>query len=152
MKKFLQKFFDITFWKFVAVGVVNTLFGYGISLICLNLLHMGLELSIVADYFLGSILSYFLNKHFTFNEKKNSVGYVVRFAVNIGVCCLLAYGIAKPAVEWLLSSAGDIVRDNVSLIVVKVLFLGFNYVGQRYFVFVKNEETGESGEESDKNS
>ena len=146
MKKFLAKFFDITFLKFVIVGVVNTLFGYGISLICLNLLGLNLELSIAADYVLGSILSYFLNKRFTFNEKGNSVGYIVKFAINICVCCLLAYGIAEPAVEKLLASSSDIVRDNVSLVVVKGLFLAFNYIGQRFFVFTKKEE--ETGENS----
>jgi putative flippase GtrA len=140
VKKFLAKFFDITFLKFVIVGVVNTLFGYGISLVCLNLLKMNLELSIAADYVLGSILSYFLNKRFTFNEKKNSAGYIVKFAINICVCCLLAYGIAEPLVEKILSSANQVVRDNVSLILVKGLFLVFNYIGQRFFVFTKKEE------------
>ena len=140
MKNFLLKFFDITFWKFVIVGVINTLFGYGISLVCLNLLGMSLELSIVADYVLGSILSYFLNKRFTFNEKNNSISYIIKFAINIGVCCLLAYGIAEPLVEKLLASSSAILRDNVSLVVVKGLFLGFNYIGQRFFVFKSDKK------------
>lgn len=140
MKNFLSKFFDITFWKFAIVGVINTLFGYGLSLICLNLLGLDYWISVGADYFFGSILSYVLNKRFTFNNKTSSVAYVVKFIINIIVCCVLAYGIAQPVVKWALSSAGDIVRDNVSLIVGKVLFIGFNYIGQRFFVFTEKVE------------
>lgn len=59
----------------------------------------------------------------------------MRFALNIAVCYLLAYGIAKPAVNWMLSGASVSLRDNCSMFAGMVLFTGFNYIGQRFFAF-----------------
>ena len=89
---------------------------------------------------LTSILSFFLNKFFTFQNKEKSIGQVVRFAVNIAACYLLAYGIAKPLCLHLLSSAAATVRDNVSMLVGMCLFTAFNYCGQRFFAFKKKNE------------
>ena len=71
MKK-LQKIFDKTFWKFIMVGIVNTLFGTAVMFSFYNLLHFSYWVSSAANYIFGSILSYFLNKHFTFQNKSRS--------------------------------------------------------------------------------
>ena len=62
-----------------------------------------------------------------------------RFVVNIAVCYLLAYGIAKPLCFRLLVNARESVRDNVALFVGMVLFTGLNYLGQRLFAFRESE-------------
>ena len=59
----------------------------------------------------------------------------MRFVLNIAVCWLLAYGIAKPLMLYLLSGAQEKVRDNVAMLAGMVLFTGFNYLGQRLFAF-----------------
>ena len=40
LKRLMAKLFDRTFWKFIAVGVVNTVFGYAIMFTFYNLLHL----------------------------------------------------------------------------------------------------------------
>lgn len=65
MKKFIEKFLDKTFLKFVIVGIVNTLFGTAIMFGLYNLAGCNYWVSSIANYFFGSILSYFLNKYFT---------------------------------------------------------------------------------------
>jgi putative flippase GtrA len=90
---------------------------------------------------LTSILSFFLNKYFTFRNHERSFAQVLRFTVNIAVCYLLAYGIAKPLCFRLLANATVSVRDNVSLFVGMVLFTGLNYLGQRFFAFKSEEES-----------
>jgi len=82
----ITKLLDKTFWKFVLVGVVNTLFGTAVMFVSYNLLHCGYWLSSALNYILGSILSYFLNKYFTFQNKEKSVKQVLRFVLNISVC------------------------------------------------------------------
>ena len=37
----LQKFFDKIFWKFILVGIVNTLFGTTIMFVFYNVFHLG---------------------------------------------------------------------------------------------------------------
>ena len=52
-----------------------------------------------------------------------------------------AYGIAKPAVRAILTGATQQVQENIAMLAGMILFTGFNYLGQRYFVFgEKNEE------------
>lgn len=129
------QFFDAKLIKFVLVGVVNTLVGMAIMFGLYNLAGCSYWVSSAANYILTSILSYILNKTFTFGNKDNVGSTAVRFALNIAVCYLLAYGIAKPAVNWMLSSASVSLRDNCSMFAGMVLFTGFNYIGQRFFAF-----------------
>ena len=63
----------------------------------------------------------------------------MRFAINIAVCYLLAYGIAKPAISALLAGQGQKVQENVAMFAGMVLFTGFNYLGQRLFAFREQE-------------
>ena len=121
--------------KFLLVGVVNTLVGTAIMFGLYNLAHCSYWVSSAANYILTSILSFFLNKYFTFESKEKSAAEVLRFAVNIAVCYLLAYGIARPLCLAALAGASAAVRDNVSMFVGMCLFTGFNYIGQRFFAF-----------------
>lgn len=121
--------------RFLIVGVVNTLVGTAIMFGLYNLAHCSYWVSSAANYILTSILSFFLNKYFTFGSKEKSAAEVLRFAVNIAVCYLLAYGIAKPLCLAALAGASAAVRDNVSMFVGMCLFTGFNYLGQRFFAF-----------------
>ena len=134
MKKILA-LFDVKMWKFILVGIVNTLVGYGIMFGLYNLAHVGYWLSSAANYVLTSILSYFLNKHFTLKNTEKGWRPILRFAVNIAVCYGLAYGIAEPLVRWLLADATASLRDNVAMLVGSCFFVGFNYLGQRLFAF-----------------
>lgn len=131
----LKKLFDEKLLKFILVVVVNTLVGMAIMFGLYNLAHCSYWVSSAANYILTSILSYFLNKYFTFQNRERSVGQVVRFVVNIAVCYGLAYGIAKPLCLQLLANASTTVRDNVSMLVGMCLFTGLNYLGQRLFAF-----------------
>lgn len=130
-----RKISDSTLLRFVLVGVVNTLVGMAIMFGLYNLAHCSYWISSACNYILTSILSFFLNKYFTFQNQEKSVAQAVRFAVNIAVCYLLAYGIAKPLCIWLLSGVSQTVRDNVSMLVGMCLFTVLNYLGQRFFAF-----------------
>jgi len=62
------------------------------------------------------------------------------FIVNITICYLLAYGLAKPVVSWILNGQSKTVQDNLSMLVGMGAFVVFNYLGQRLFVFKKSDE------------
>ena len=133
--KRLRTLFDAKLWKFLLVGVVNTLVGTGIMFGLYNLASCSYWVSSAANYVLTSILSFFLNKHFTFQSRERGAGQAVRFAANIAVCYLIAYGIAKPLCLRLLANAAVSTHDNVAMLVGMVLFTGLNYLGQRFFAF-----------------
>ena len=142
----LKQFFDPSFFRFLIVGCINTLVGYGVMFGLYNLagLHSlgdtGYWISSAANYVVGSVVSYFLNKHFTFRNTEKGARVVGRFILNITVCYLLAYGLAKPFAVWLLSDASVKVQDNVAMLVGMVVFTGLNYIGQRFFAFAKKGE------------
>lgn len=139
----LKKIFDPTFFRFLLVGCINTLVGYGVMFGLWNLagLHKlgdpGYWISSAANYIIGSIVSFFLNKHFTFRNQEKGAGVVVRFVVNISVCYLLAYGLAKPAVRWILGGMGFSaqLQGNLTMLAGSCLFVLLNYFGQRFFAF-----------------
>lgn len=131
----ISKLLDKTFWKFILVGIINTLFGTGIMFLFYNVFHFGYWISSASNYVLGSILSYFLNKYFTFQNKGRSVKVLLAFALNISVCYLIAYGLAKPVMRLLLSGMSITVQDNVAMLAGMCVFVGLNYLGQRFFVF-----------------
>jgi len=126
---------DIKTVKFLLVGVINTLFGSAIMFGLYNLAGFSYWISSAANYFFGSILSFFLNKNFTFHNKDSLKHTVPRFVVNILVCYLLAYGIAKPMTLSVLQGFSVTVQENVAMFVGMCLFTGINYWGQRYFAF-----------------
>ncbi|HIR03469.1 MAG: GtrA family protein [Acutalibacteraceae bacterium] len=179
--QFLKTFFDKKFLKFVLVGIINTLVGYGIMLGYYNIAtslgwfdsNTNYWVGSAANYVLTSILSYFLNKYFTFQNKESNKKTVIRFVINIAVCYLLAYGIAKPLVDWIAQNwlAGAVmavaqwlgtmsffaektaaqlvkmVTDNISMLAGSVFFVMFNYVGQRFFAFKTKEDGREKPEQ-----
>lgn len=133
----IKKFLDVTFLKFVLVGVINTLVGTAVMFLCYNALHCNYWFSSATNYVIGSIVSYFLNKYFTFQNKERSWKIVVKFIINITVCYLIAYGVAKPLVAHLLSGQSVTIQENGAMLVGMVLFVILNYAGQRFFAFKK---------------
>lgn len=131
----MHKFFDKTFWKFILVGVINTLFGTGIMFLFYNVLHQSYWVSSASNYIFGSILSYVLNKLFTFQSKGNAQSTLPRFVLNITVCYICAYGLARPLVRRMLAFLSTGLQDNVAMLVGMCLFVILNYCGQRFFVF-----------------
>lgn len=131
----MKKLFDKTMIKFVLVGLFNTLVGCGTMFLLYNLAHCSYWFSSAANYVVGSIASFFLNKYFTFQNHERSIKQVVKFIVNVAVCYLIAYGAAKPVVMWLLSGQPVKVQENVAMFVGMGLYTVLNYFGQRFFAF-----------------
>ena len=139
MFKKITSLIDAKLLKFIIVGVINTLVGMAIMLGLYNLAGCSYWVSSAANYILTSILSYFLNKYFTFQNKEKSLGQVLRFIINIAVCYLLAYGAAQPLAQWAIPRLGWgwLVRwqGQITLICGNGLFTCLNYFGQRCFAF-----------------
>ena len=137
----MSKLFDKTMVKFLLVGVVNTLVGAGTMFLLYNLAHCSYWISSAANYVVGGIVSFFLNKYFTFQNKDWSWGQVGKFIVSVSVCYLLAYGLAKPLTLHLLAGQSQSIQENVAMLVGMCLYTALNYLGQRFFAF-KVKRTG----------
>ena len=137
----MAKFLDEKAWKFAVVGVVNTVVGSGIMFGLYNLAGCSYWVSSAANYFLTSILSYFLNKHFTFQNKEKGAGVVLRFALNIAVCYAIAYGAAKPLARLIFRGLGETWQNNLAMLFGSGFFVLLNYLGQRLFAFREKKKS-----------
>ena len=132
----LHKLFDRTLLKFLLVGCANTLFSTCIMYSLYNLAHFGYWGSSAIAFVLASILSFFLNRSFTFQSKESIGKTALRFAINIAVCYLLAYSAAQPLAQWALGAIlPDQWVEQIAMFVGMCLFTGLNYIGQRFFTF-----------------
>ncbi|MBO7628151.1 MAG: GtrA family protein [Paludibacteraceae bacterium] len=146
-----EKLFDPTMIRFIIVGVINTIVGTGTMFLAYNWLGFSYWESSAANYVIGSIVSFFLNKFFTFKNKERSWKQVFKFVLTIVICYLIAYGVAKPISVFVLSLFVNeeqntnlgyekiVMIENVAMCIGMFLFVVLNYLTQRFFVFKKNE-------------
>ena len=133
--KFIKIFYDKTFLKFIIVGIVNTAVGAAVMFSLYNIFQCSYWVSSTMNYVVGSIVSFFLNKYFTFKSKAFSFKEVIYFIINIAVCFFIAYSLAKPFAMYLLSGYSITVQENTAMFIGMVIFTGLNYLSQRFIVF-----------------
>lgn len=129
-KKFIMEIIH-----FGIVGVMNTILGWLIMALLYNLIHLNYWFSSGISYFIGSVFSYHANSRVTFKVENKDKRLPWRFAINILVCYLTAFGVAQPLVERVLSSQPAVIVDNVAMIVGMGIFIFLNFFGQKLFVF-----------------
>jgi len=126
---------DRVLLKFILVGIVNTVVGACLMFSLYNLAGLGYWVSSATNYVVCSVLSFFLNKYFTFNVRQWSLFMIVSFVLTIAFSYLIAYGVSKPAMNYLLRNSPQKIRENAALLAGMCMFTGINYLGQRLVVF-----------------
>ena len=129
-----KKLLDASVWKFLLVGVGNTL----LSLVLMFLLEgLGYWPSTAIAYVAGAVMSFFLTRSFTFQSRAAFWPSVLKFAVNVAVCYLSAYSIAQPAAQWVLGWTGldPVWVERLAKVGGMGLYTVLNYFGQRFFAF-----------------
>jgi putative flippase GtrA len=130
-----QKFFDRTMLKFLLVGMVNTLVGAGTMFLLYNAANCSYWFASAANYAAGGVVSFFLNKYFTFQNRRWSWNQVGKFIVSVVACYLIAYGAAKPLTIAILAGQDPRIQENLAMLAGMCLYTGLNYLGQRFFAF-----------------
>lgn len=121
--------------KFIIIGIINTMVGTAIMFGLYNLAGCSYWVSSAANYVFASILSYVLNRKYTFGYSGGTAGSFARFVVNIAVCYFIAYGAARPFMSCLLEDAAVRLQENAAMLTGMVIFTALNYAGQKFFVF-----------------
>lgn len=133
----MKKLIDPSMWKFLLVGAANTL----LSAVLMFLLEgLGYWPSTAIAYVAGAVLSFFLNRSFTFKSKAAFWPSAGKFALNVAVCYLIAYSIAQPLVTLVLSrtALAAIWQERIAKLCGMALYTVINYFGQRFFAFRNN--------------
>lgn len=134
----IDKINEGTFWKFILVGILNTVVGTIIMFVLYNVVHLSYWVSTASNYIVGSLLSYFFNKYFTFKDTNSSFENITKFILNITLCYFIAYGLTKPFIIYIFSNSSKYVQENISMFVGIFVFTITNYMGQKFFVFKKS--------------
>ena len=141
MHHLMKKHLDRTLWKFLLVGAVNTVVGTGIMFVFYNVLHLSYWLSSASNYVFGSVLSYLLNRAFTFQSKASAAQTLPRFVVHITLCYLVAYGAAKPIARLIFRGLVETWQNNLAMLFGSGFFVLLNYLGQRLFAFREKKKS-----------
>ncbi|MBA2943404.1 GtrA family protein [Paenibacillus sp. CGMCC 1.16610] len=133
-----------SFLRFLLVGVFNTLVGLSASFVFFNVLHLNYWLSTFAGNTLGAIVSYTLNRTFTFRSKASVGSSWWKFAIVILSC----YGLSYSCSLLLAEAAGVLWPElradwlhNGAILVGNGLYTIGNYLGHKYFTFRANGPT-----------
>ena len=135
-----EKLLKNSFLRFLLVGVGNTL----LSLILMFLLEgLGYWPSTAIAYVAGATMSFFLNRYFTFHSEEDFWRSLGKFIVNVVVCYVVGYGLAKlliPVPEEPYYAVPNIWYERASKLLGMCLYTLLNYFGQRFFAFRKRKE------------
>lgn len=129
--------------KFLAVGIINTIIGAGIMFLLYNIFEVSYWISSACNYVTGGIVSFFLNKFFTFKNNKRSFTQVVLFILTLVVCYFTAYIFAKKIIYFIFSASPEKIKGNIALVIGMCLYTGLNYIGQRLIVFPEKNKKSE---------
>lgn len=132
----MSKLLDASIPKFLLVGVGNTLLS---AVLMFALEGLGYWPSTAIAYVAGAVLSFFLNRRFTFQSQETLGRSAVKFAVNVAVCYVLAYTLAQPLAGWVLVRTGltPVWQERITKLAGMCLYTALNYLGQRFFAFRK---------------
>ena len=136
-----KKFFDKSMYRFLIVGVLNTVLGLVLMFFLYNVLNLGYWGSSAPVYVIGSVFSYIMNKKFTFSYKKRDFKSVIRFAIVQVVSYVVAYLIARPLTFALLRDFAESMNiemrfvEQFAMVVAMGFFVVLGYCGQRFYAF-----------------
>jgi putative flippase GtrA len=137
--KKIGKFFDKRMLIFLLIGAGNALLTILLMYGMFELLHYGYWISSAIAFTICSVISFILNRKYTFKNKDAVWLTAIKFALVIAVCYFIAYWVAQPITEEVFTIIGvelnqaDIQR--IALLVGQIVFTGMNYLGQRFFAF-----------------
>jgi putative flippase GtrA len=136
--------FKSSFARFLLVGIFNTLVGLGISFLLFNVFHLGYWSSTFLGNTMGAIISYVLNKTFTFRSEVSVQNSWWKFAIVILGCYGFSYGISSLlGTGWttLFPFTNPTLVHNGSILVGNGIYTISNFLGHKYFTFRKSKST-----------
>jgi putative flippase GtrA len=121
------------FSRFLLVGFANTALGYAVIFGCMYLGGLTAELSNAVGYLVGLVVSYFLNRHFTFRSARRRSTEFVRFVIVF----LTAY--TTNLLVLIVLVRGLEIHAALSQVVAGAAYIGTAYLLNKRYVFHSTE-------------
>lgn len=134
----LPGFLNGSFVRFLLVGVFNTIVGLSMIALLLHVAGIGYWASTFIGNAIGALVSYALNKRFTFRSNAKVGGSLLRFLLVTLACYGLSYSVGLYGGHWLAGALpafpADRIHDAATLLGTG-LYTITNYIGHKYFSF-----------------
>jgi putative flippase GtrA len=144
----LPSWIEPAFLRFLLVGAFNTLVGLSAIAFMLHVAGVGYWLSTFLGNAIGALVSYALNKRFTFRSRASVAGSLWKFFAVVLVCYGLAYGFGlfagRLAAAALPAFPADRLHDAAALVGTGLYTIA-NYLGHKHFTFRTVDAVTEAG-------
>ena len=119
---------DKHFYKYLGIGVVNTIVGYSIIF---SLLYIGLNafMSNFAGYLIGITVSYYLNRKFNFKSNKPHKEAFPKFFLSLFIAYLANLLMLAISLKLLM------IDKYISQIIAGAIYVIIGFLGSKYFAF-----------------
>jgi putative flippase GtrA len=129
-----------SFIKFLLVGFLNTFVGLGLIFFLKNGLRWPYWVATFTGNTFGAVVSFFLNRSFTFKSNVPIKEGVLRFAAVIILCYLFSFSVSRLLAESLTDRGWQlnlISMDSLAILLGTGIYTISNYLGQKWYVFKK---------------
>jgi putative flippase GtrA len=129
------------FVRFLLVGVINTLVGLSTIFILLDL-TVNYWISTFIGNGIGAFVSFLLNRRFTFQSRISIQKGAPTFFIVILLCYLGSYLTSNWLVTLITPSfffISSLTQQDIAVLIGTCLYTLTNYLGQKYFVFIKSD-------------
>ncbi len=132
-----------SFVRFLLVGIVNTIVGLSAMYFFLNGLGFSYWTATFFGNIIGAVVSYFLNRTFTFKSSTAVGKSMFRFAAVILACYFLSYYLGEKLALIVLQQLpflSEKYTADAAVLIGTGIYTVSNYLGQRIFVFSDNKK------------
>lgn len=125
------------FIRFLLVGIANTIVGLSVMYSLLHIAGLSYWTSTFLGNSVGAVVSFFLNRSFTFRSKSSVGKSMIRFVAVILFCYVVSYSVGQHLVEWVLSKTDftSTIKTDIAVFISTGIYTILNYICQKVFVF-----------------
>ena len=128
LKKHFKKYKDLTIFRYLIAGVINTFVGFSLGVLLLLTLPFHYTLTVFISTFLGVCFNYFMSLKYVFRAKSSNYKIILYFSIY-----LLMYLVNMLFMYILINRFN--MDDIISFIIVAPFIVGLTYLLQKKLIF-----------------
>ena len=124
---------NITFVRFILVGIVNTIIGYSLIMLFFHVFGLTYGSSYFLSYVISFVISFFLNRRFVFFSKNKKMREFIKFSLSFFISYVISYIFLYLFVEYKIMDA------DIAFFAGMVIYSSLFYLLNRHVTFSSEE-------------
>lgn len=129
---------NFTFVRFLIVGLINTFVGLSIMYLLYHFANQSYWISTFIGNSVGAVVSFILNRNFTFKSNGSIQKSIFKFLLVILFCYFISYHLGTLLVDWSIKDRMDFsisFQTDLAILLSTAIYTITNYFCQKLFVF-----------------